>query len=106
VLVAVKADHHVLQHGRLGQEPDVLEGAGYAAPRDDVGLLLGDIGVVEEDSSRRQLQRSGDEIDDGALTGPIGPDQPRDLPARRSHGQVRDRVNTTERFGDAFKPQH
>ena len=81
---AVAADHHVLQHGHVAEQTDVLEGAGHAQRRDEVGLapveqMLLAVGAVQVHGAFRGLVDAGDAVEEGGLAGAVGADEGHDL---------------------------
>ena len=74
-------DHDVLEHGHLGKEADVLEGAGNARLGHLVhgGRRVG-LAVEFEAPGIRRVE-PGDDIEEGGLAGAVRSDQAIDLPA-------------------------
>src|SRR5205823_2058793 len=78
---AVRADQHVLGHGHLIEEALVLERASDAEAGDPMGGEADELpaAVVERDPAGRRRVDAGDQVEDGRLSGAVGPDEADDL---------------------------
>ena len=79
------SDEDVLQHGHVGEEPDVLEGAGDACLGDQVGLGRQDGALVADRALGGDVQ-PGEAVEEGGLAGAVGADESDDL--ARVDGEV------------------
>ncbi len=95
-LVAVEAGQHVLEHGLLAKELDVLEGPPDAEPADHIRLEPGDVMAVEQDTPGGRLHHAGNGVDEGRLAGAVGADQAADLAGLDVERQLGDGGDTTE----------
>ncbi len=71
---AVLADHDVLEDGHGGEEADVLEGPGHTQLQDLVGSESHDVLPVEDDRALVRRLHPGDQVEEGCLPCPVGPD--------------------------------
>ena len=97
----VAPDHHVLERRHLGEQADVLEGAG------DAGLghfvhrrrLVGLAGQLEGAAVGRV--QAGHHVEEGGLAGAVGADQAVDLAALDGDADVGQGLQAAEALGDA-----
>src|SRR5581483_5843536 len=75
---AVPADEHVLHHGHVGEEPDVLECAGQAGGGDPVGAGGQRPAPVADLAAGRHLH-AGQAVEERGLARPVGADEADDL---------------------------
>jgi hypothetical protein len=77
----VRADQHVFHHGHVVEEALVLERAGDAEASNLVGGEADELppAVVERDPAGRRRVDAGDQVEDGRLSGAVGPDEADDL---------------------------
>ncbi len=92
----VAADEHVLQDGHVGEEPDVLEGAGDAGAGDEVGLrredgALATLPSVGTYRPVRQLKKV-------VLPAPLGPMRPTISPELTVRSTLRTAVRPPKRM--------
>src|SRR5216683_3350355 len=94
------AGHDVVQHGHALEERDVLEGPGDAEGGHVVGLELGPVLALEQDSSLLGVVEATDDIDQGGLPRPVGPDDRDDLAPVDVDAHVGERLDRPESHGD------
>src|SRR5262245_52320522 len=68
------ADHDVLEHGHLREEPDVLEGAADAEPHSFVGFQVLERLVLELDRALIMGVEPRHTVEQRGLAGAVGPD--------------------------------
>ena len=102
IALEVVGDDHVLEGGHLAEDGGLLEGPDHSPPGDRVRRLAGDLLPAEADPPRGRPQERGDELEQGALAGPVRADDAEDpaLPDRERH--VVDRGETPEALGEAL----
>ncbi|MDN5861694.1 MAG: hypothetical protein L0H84_24095, partial [Pseudonocardia sp.] len=71
-------DGDVLPHRHAAERPDDLEGPRDPGMRDRPGLRAGEVLALDEDPARGRLDVAGDQVDEGALAGAVGPDDAED----------------------------
>jgi hypothetical protein len=76
---AVRAEHHVLQHGPLQLQRRVLEGACQPMRGHARGRNLGDVLAVDGDGARLRAVVPADAVEERGLACAVGPHQPEDL---------------------------
>ena len=86
VLLVVEAHLHVVLHGEVVKETDVLEGPGDAHAADLGRGLAGGVRPVQQDGPPGGLVHLGQQVEDSGLSGPVGADEAGDLGA--ADGQV------------------
>ncbi len=96
----VAADEDVLQDGHVGEESDVLEGAGDAGLGDEVGLG-GQDGALVADLAFGGDVEAGEAVEEGGLAGAVGADETDDLAAVDGEVDVADGGESAESHGDA-----
>src|SRR5665213_2147510 len=69
----------MLPHRHVGEQPDVLEGAGDAGARDPMWRLRGDPRAVEQHLAAAGAVRPGDDVEGRGLAGAVGSDDADDL---------------------------
>ena len=104
-LVAVEADHHVVDDAGLAQQADVLEGSSETGTADFVGRRVGDVGFADMDGAIADRQHAGDHVDDGGLAGAVRTDQPGDLAGRNLQIGVLRGDHAAEILGQAGQRQ-
>jgi hypothetical protein len=72
--VRVTAEEQVLQHRRVLEQLDVLEGARDAPPGDLVGRHPRDVPLAEEQPSVARIVDPAHQVEDGGLAGAVGAD--------------------------------
>jgi hypothetical protein len=65
----------IVQHRKVGEDADVLEGAANAALRDEMRLKARYVLAAQGDAASRRLIQTGDHVEHGCLTGAIGSDK-------------------------------
>jgi hypothetical protein len=96
------ADQDIVQHGQVGKQTDILEGASYAAAQELVWWQTEQVGGIEVDSAAVGRGHAGDDIEQCRFTGPVRPDHGY-YPAGRD-GQI-DSIQSNQAavaHGDAF----
>ena len=78
----VGADRDVLVEGQRKLGEVLIDNGNPAAPGGQVVLVEGS--AIEQDGARIGVVHAGEQLDEGALAGAVGPDQRGD-PARRQH---------------------
>ena len=73
------ADRDVLQHGHVGHQLDVLEGARDAELHHLLRRSVVDLVAEHRDGAAGRGQHAGDQVEGRALAGAVGPDQGHDL---------------------------
>ncbi len=96
----VAADEHVFQDGHVGEEPDVLEGAGDACGGDLEGLGREDLAFVADFALGGDVE-AGEAVEEGGLAGAVGSDEADDLAAVDGEVDVADGGEAAEAHGDA-----
>ena len=81
-LVPMAADENVLEHGHVGVDAQVLEGAGHAETGGVRGREMSDIPAGETYGTRGQLLQPADRVEERRLAGPVRADE-RDDPSGR-----------------------
>ena len=81
----VAADHDVLDHAQLAEQPDVLKRPGDAAAGDRVGRAAGDLGAVEADRPAVGPVQPRDDVEGGRLARAVGTDEGVDVAAAHRH---------------------
>ena len=123
-------NQHVLKHGQLGEQADILEGTGNALVSDHVRRVRNHIAVQphvlpgvelfhlavgkvfhnglpqEIDLAVGGLIHAGDAVEGRGLAGAVGADQSHDLPLVDIQVQVIDGHNAAELHGHIFNMQH
>ncbi len=77
--MAVHAQQHVVQRAQLGEQPDVLKGAGEAAARNQERLHAGDVLPVQRDLSLGGRIDAGDDVEQCGLACAVWSDDADDL---------------------------
>src|SRR5882757_10124481 len=75
----MRPDRDVLQHGHVGHQLDVLEGAGDPKLDHLLGRCVGDLLAQHGDLAAGCGQHAGDQVEGGALAGAVRADQRDDL---------------------------
>jgi hypothetical protein len=70
----VPPGHDVVEHAHMGEELDVLEGAGDAEPGDGARRAAGDVLSAEGNASLSMVD-AADAVEHAGLAGPVRPDQ-------------------------------
>jgi hypothetical protein len=83
---ALQADAHVLEHREVREGGRDLERAHHPEARHRRGSLRGDVPALVDDAAARGDQELGQQVEDGRLARPVGPDQRMD--AAPAHAQV------------------
>ena len=94
----MRADRDVLQHGHVGHQLDVLEGAGDAELDDLLRRRVVDLVAEHRDRAAGRRQHAGDQVEGGALAGAVGADQRHDLAGLDVEGDVVDGDHAAELF--------
>ena len=81
VAARLGGDAHVLERRGIGEDVGDLVGAGDALLRDAVGGQAGDVLAVEQDAPGGRADDAGQAVEEGALAGPVRPDDGADLAA-------------------------
>ena len=83
VHVLVHGDAHVVEHGEVSKEADVLEGARHALLTDGVGLFAHQrhrtVASVERDASTGGVIDPGQQVEDGGFARAVWPNQAHQL---------------------------
>ena len=98
-------DLDVFEDAELGEEADVLEGAGDAARRDLAGFLAEDALAVEGKLAFGRAVDARDHVERRRLSSAVWPDQPDQLALLDDHVEVRDGAQTAEDLREAFRFQ-
>ena len=96
----VASDEDVLQDGHVGEEPDVLEGAGDAGRGDLEGLGRQDVALVADLALGGDVE-AGEAVEEGGLAGAVGADEADDLAAVDGEVDVAYGGEAAEAHGDA-----
>ena len=99
------AQQHVLQHGEIGEQADLLEGASDADGVNAVRGEAGDVGVLEAHPARVRRHESGEAVEQGGLASAVGADDADDLALGHVEGDVRERPQAAILFADALDLQ-
>src|SRR5579859_2625671 len=95
----VGADHDVVQRGHVGEEPDVLEGAGQAQAGDLVGPAAGQVDTGEAGLALGRLIHVGEDVERRRLARPVRTDQGEDLALVDVQVELGDRHDPAEADG-------
>ena len=98
--MAVAPDEQVLQHGRLVEQLDVLEGARDAERGDLVRRARQDALALEAYVAFGRVVEPRDQVEDRRLAGPVRPDQREDLALLDGERNLVDRHDAAEAQGD------
>ena len=101
----VAADHHVLERRHVGEQADVLEGAGNARLGDLVHRARLVRLAAELEAAGVGRVEAGQHVEEGGLAGSVGADQAVDLAALDRDADVRQRLQAAEALGHAGHPQ-
>src|SRR5690606_3153292 len=93
------------QDGHVGEEPDVLEGAGDACLGDEVGLGRQD-GALVADLALGGDVEAGEAVEEGGLAGAVGADETDDLAAVDGEVDAAYGGESAEAHGDAAGVEH
>src|SRR5437879_4914821 len=96
-----RGDGDVVETGEAAEGLRDLERAADAEPRDAVGRQPGEVTAVEADGPRVGRVDARDRVDQGALAGAVGPDEPDDLARRDLEVHVAQRLEPAEVLGEA-----
>src|SRR3984893_585733 len=92
----MRADHHVVHGGHVGEKADVLEGARDAEPRDAMGRQAADADAVEENLTAAEREESRDTVERGGLARAVGADHRDDGAVLDRKADVGDRLEPAE----------
>ena len=95
----VAADEDVLQDRHVGEQADVLEGAGDAGLGDQVGLGRQDRALVGDGALGGDVQ-AGEAVEEGGLAGAVGADEADDLAGVDGEVDGADGGEAAEAHGD------
>ena len=87
----MRADRHVFQHGHVGYQLDVLEGARNAEADDLLRRRIVDMLAEEGDGAAGRGQHARDQVEGRALAGAVGADQCHDFSGLHVEADVIDR---------------
>ena len=85
-LLIVETDLHIVLHGEVVEQADVLEGPGNAHAVDLSCGLAGGIQSIQQDGAPGGLIDLGQQVEDGGFAGAVGADEAGDL--RPADGEV------------------
>ena len=94
----MRPDQHVLHQRHVGEEPQILEGAGDAALDDHVGRETGHILAGEPHLAAIGLDEAGDQVEEGGLAGAVRPDNADDRARHDVEVDPSHRLNAAEGF--------
>ena len=97
--------HDVLQHRGAPEEPQVLEGSGYAEPVHLIRRHGGNVLVPEPDASRRRIVDAGDNVEDRRLAGSVGADDAGQGVVHDAEAHVPDGVDPAKAHVDVLQFQ-
>ena len=98
--VLMAGDFHVVQHGELGEEPDVLEGARDAALGDLVRLQPDEAVSLEGDMAAGRLVDAREQVERGSLACAVGTDEADQFACVDIHIEVGNGLQAAEHFHD------
>ena len=84
----VERDQHVLLHGHLAEQADVLEGSGDAGAHHLICLLAVHAFAVQEELAFRGLVHAGQQVEHGGFAGAVRADQADELAGVDGHVEV------------------
>ena len=82
----MQADLHIVLHGQVVEQPDVLEGAGDAHAVDLGGVFAVGVDAVQQDGAPGGLIDLGEQVEHRGLARAVGADEAGDLGA--AHGDI------------------
>ena len=97
--LAVRADHHVLEHGEAREQGQVLKRPRNAEIGDLVSIDIEEVVAVEQDLTRVRFVDPRHDVEQRGLARAVGADQPADLVLVDRERQVVERDDTTEPHG-------
>ena len=100
--VGMVGDAHVVQHGEVGEQADVLERPRDAQPRDLERLQAVDPLFAERTIPRGQVDQAGDEVENGGLARSVGTDQAPQDALRQGEAEVLDRAQAAEELRELW----
>src|SRR6266851_5127389 len=100
-VASARADPHVLEHREVGKRADDLERARQAEPADRVGLEPDERSAVEADVAAVRGQEARDQVEDGGLARPVGPDEPQYLPPGHVEREIAHRLQAAEPLAES-----
>jgi len=95
----VIGDLDIVQDRQVGEQPNVLEGAGDAPLRDLVGFEPDQAFPVELHLAGRRFIDAGHQVEGGGFAGAVGADQADQLALVDFHVEVGDRFQPAKLFG-------
>src|SRR6185295_15082784 len=97
---------HVLEQGQPAERPGDLEGPADAEVDDPVRGLPGELVPFEPDRARVGDERTREQVEDRALAGSVGSDQPEDLTRLDRERDLIHGDEAAEALGQPFDGQH
>src|ERR1700674_2804657 len=96
----VTTHHHVLQCRHIGEQANVLEGAGNTSFRYDMRLIGGECCAIEYELATGHSVQAGEGVEQGGLAGTVWPDQAEYFAAIDGQRNVRQRSEAPKPLGD------
>ena len=103
--LTVKRDAHIVQHGQVFEQADVLEGARDAQVGDLVGFFAHQLGFAQPDAAFGGFVHAGDQVEDCRLAGAVGPDDADQLARVHRQAEVIHRAQPAEVMGHVINLQ-
>jgi len=94
--LVLQADHHVVERGQVGEQPQILEGARNAGVDHRLRSEPVERAIAERNMTCVRLQETGDHVEDRCLAGAVRPDQAGDATLRDSKTAILQRQQATE----------
>lgn len=98
------SDEDVFEDGHVGEEADVLEGAGDAGLGDEVGFA-GEAGASVADGAFGGHVQAGEAVEEGGFAGAVGADEADDFAGADGEADAADGGESAEAHGDAVGSQ-
>ena len=105
VCAPVLAEHHVLEHGHVAEQADVLEGPGDPERRAPVRPEPPERSLQEADFPGIGRHHPGEQIEQRRLAGPVGADDRVYAPLPHRDIDIAQRMETAEPLGQADRPE-
>src|SRR5258708_27166861 len=99
----MQADHHVLEHGEVRHQPDVLKGPDYSDGGHPMGGPARVVDASESEGSGVDGLRPSDGVEDGCLSGPVRAGNPIDARTSDHEVEIGDGLQAAEANANASR---
>ncbi len=99
--LAGDADHHVVERGQVGEQPQVLEGARDAGVHDRLRPQAVEPAAAKRDAALVRLQEAGDDVEDRGLARAVRTDQAGDAALLDGEAAILQRMQSAEAMVEA-----